>query len=692
MSISVEQAAEMKNELAVVCCRTEEGTVIEAEHLEDPSIFPDLVDSGLLTIPDNCLKIGEVIGATVTETIDSLSPLTPDIVEGAKELVSEDVESVNKDEKAVLKFNKNQGDIIELEDLENPMHFDKLSDSLLIDLDENVLSIKEVLGEKLNQDVEALTPITPNLLEGYEDEIVSKDGSLSAVSNGGVLKIKIAEGKGIDIEVPLQAAGSPVVQETKKKAKEKEEVKDEKIEEEKVIRKLVRKHLKIDEVKFGKETTIEKNTLTIREDICKDAIATEELVKDMKIDIITPKDYEEFSNTIMDVQPIATKEEGELGEGITRVIDGVVVLVTGTDENGVQIGEFGSSEGILERNIMWGRPGSPELGEIFIKTDVVVKEGTGMERPGPMSAHRATDIIVQEIRDALKKVEEDLIVNTEEFVQERHPRKKKIVIIKEIMGQGAMHDNYLLPVEPVGTLGAKANVDLGNVPIMVSPLQVLDGCVHALTCIGPASKETSRHYWREPLVLEAMADEEIDLAGVIFVGSPQINSEKFYVSKLLGMMVEAMDLDGAIVTTEGFGNNHIDFASHIEQVGKRNIPVVGVTYAAIQGQLVVGNKYMDAMIDLNKSRQGIENEILENNCLAYEDAVRILYMLKAKMAGEEVLEPKRSWDPNVKLNNIDLIEKSTGQKIEIEPNETSLKMSRKRREIYEKDELETEEK
>src|SRR5699024_9334817 len=111
-----------------------------------------------------------------------------------------------------------------------------------------------------------------------------------------------------------------------------------------------------------------------------------------------------------------------------------------------------------------------------------------------------------------------------------------------------------------------------------------------------------------------------------------------------------------------------------------------------QGQLVVGNKYMDAMIDLNKSRQGIENEILENNCLAYEDAVRILYMLKAKMAGEEVLEPKRSWDPNVKLNNIDLIEKSTGQKIEIEPNETSLKMSRKRREIYEKDELETEEK
>ena len=64
----------------------------------------------------------------------------------------------------------------------------------------------------------------------------------------------------------------------------------------------------------------------------------------------------------------------------------------------------------------------------------------------------------------------------------------------------------------------------------------------------------------------------------LFVGSPQINAEKFYVSKRLGMIIEAMDVDGAIVTTEGFGNNHIDFATHIEQIGKRGIPVVGMTF------------------------------------------------------------------------------------------------------------------
>ena len=447
----------------------------------------------------------------------------------------------------------------------------------------------------------------------------------------------------------------------------------------------MRKHFKITEVKRGPETKIEGTTLYIREGIEKEAAKTQKLVVDIKLDIITPDKYSTYSETIMDVQPIAVKESGELGSGVTRVIDGAIFMVTGTDEGGVQIGEFGSSEGPMDRNIMWGRPGSPDKGEIFIKTQVTIKAHTNMERPGPLAAHRASDIITEEIRKALKKVDESLVVNTEEFVQTRHKGKKKVLICKEIMGQGAMHDNLILPVEPVGTLGAKPNVDLGNVPVMLSPLEVLDGGIHALTCIGPASKETSRHYFREPLVLAAMADKEIDLCGVLFVGSPQINAEKFYVSRRLGMTVEAVDPDGVIITTEGFGNNHIDFASHHEQVGMRGIPVVGMSFCAVQGALVVGNEYMTHMVDNNKSKQGIENEILENNCLTPEDAIRALVMLKSVMAGEEVKPAERKWNNNVKMNNIELIEKALSIKIPLEDNEQVLEKSKKRAEIYEKD-------
>ncbi|MGU9540021.1 D-proline reductase (dithiol) proprotein PrdA, partial [Clostridium tepidum] len=254
---------------------------------EDPEIFPDMVDSGLLTIPDNCLKVGEVIGAKLLKTVDSLTPLTPDIVEGAKtigdseekaEEVSEELTEEN--EKAVLKYNLKAGDTIKASDLENPMHFEKLVDSLLISLDERVLTRKEVIGATLSVDTPALTPVTPDILEGFEEEVNMSVDSKATI-NGGTLRIKIAEGKGIDIEVPLNGkvstgksvavpavkaekgtvTASPVAVEAKKEVKL----------EEKVIRSVTRKHYKIDKVEFGKETKIEGTTLYIRENICEDA-------------------------------------------------------------------------------------------------------------------------------------------------------------------------------------------------------------------------------------------------------------------------------------------------------------------------------------------------------------------------------------------------------------------------------------
>lgn len=648
MSITKETAQEHINDLAVLCCRTEEGTILAPSNLEDPNILPDLEDSGLLEIPSDNLKIGEVLGAKLLKTVDSLTPLTPDLLEGIKELASENESEEDQD-------NKNQ---------------------------------QEKIPEQSSS--------ADNLVE---DQIKSKQTTSNF--SGGIVKIHIGEGKDINLEIPIGLSGVNAGENTivnsndgaehslqsEKVESPAEESLTKEVNEDKKIRSLTKKHFQIDKVEIGDETKIEGTTLYLRENICQDAVGADDLVCSIKFDIITPADYDKYSETIMDVQPIATKEEDcNLGEGVTRVLDGVVIVVTGTDETGVQIGEFGSSEGILERNIMWNRPGAPDKGEIFIKTEVIIKEKTNMERPGPLAAHKASDFITQEIRNALKEVDDSLVTNEEELTQYRRPAKKKVVIIKEIMGQGAMHDNIILPIEPVGILGGEPNVDLGNVPLVLSPLEVLDGGIHALTCIGPASKETSRHYWREPLVKEIMADDELDLAGIVFVGSPQANSEKFYVSKRLGMLVETMDVDGAFITTEGFGNNHIDFASHHEQVGMRGVPVVGMSFCAEQGALVVGNKYMKYMIDNNKSEQGIENEILSNNTLCPEDAVRAAAMLKAAMFGADVKEAERHFNHHVKDKNIDLIEEETTREVELVPNEQILPKSKKRQEIYDTDE------
>ena len=617
MSITAETAKAHAHDPAVLCCRAEAGITIEPANLEDPAIFDDLVDSGLLNL-DGCLTIEEVLGAKLTKTCDSLCPLTNDVLDGVKAPTTPAEEKAEEEAPA-----------------------------------------------------EEAAPAAPV--------------ATAATVAGGTLKIHIGEGKDINLEIPVGALGATgeAVAEVPAAAVAATATAEAPVEEEKVVGTLTRRHIKITDVQRGPETKIEGTTLYIREGIEAEVIADQELVKDFHLEIITPDQYHTYSETIMDVQPIATKEgDAILGEGATRVLDGVVMMLTGTDEGGVQIGEFGSSEGYLDENIMWGRPGCPDKGEIFIKGNIVVQEKTNMERRGPMAAHTAFDIITQEIREVMKELDDSFIVEDEELKSIRRPGKKKVVIVKEIMGQGAMHDNFILPVEPVGILGARANVDLGNVPVCVSPLEVLDGCIHALTCIGPASKEMSRHYWREPLVLEALHDEEVDLCGVVFVGSPQINAEKYYVSRRVGHTVEMMDVDGAFVTTEGFGNNHIDFASHIEQIGMRGIPVVGLSFCAVQGALVVGNKYMQYMVDNNKSESGIENEVLGCNTLCQEEGIRALAMLKAAMAGEEVKAAEKKWNPNVKSTNVELIEAACGKKIELVDNEQSLPMSQKRKEKY----------
>lgn len=617
MSMDKAKLDKLKNKQAITCCRFEAGSTVDEKILEDPNLIPDFVDSGLLTIPDNILTIGQAMGGKLKVTVDALCPLTTDNVEGYS------LEST-----------------------------------------------------------QAAPVAGGNSMQSSQSVVM---GNKTTTSNG-MISIQIGKGENINISFP--AGGSNILSSNNGESFENQSGGNSSngmpAGAENVLRKLTKHFVKVNDVKIGTKTSFKGNVLTIDKKVTELALSKGDLVDSFEFQIIKEKDYKKISNTIMDVQPIATKVEGELGEGVTRVLDGVVLMLTGIDGNGKQIGEFGSSEGEMDRNIMWNRPGAPDKGDIFIKCNIVIKAGAGMERPGPLSAHIAADVIANEIRNVLKDADVE-INRTEVFEHKRRPGKPKVIVVKEIMGQGAMHDNLILPIEPVGTVGAVPNVDLGNLPVALSPLEILDGGIHALTCIGPASKETSRHYFREPLVMEALNDSEIDFVGCIIIGSPQVNGEKFYVSKRLGMMVEYMNPDGAIITTEGFGNNHIDFAEHHRSIGKRGVKVVGCAYAAQQGALVVGNEYMYAMIDNNKSKLGIENEILSNNTLCKEDAIRALEMIKAVMANEEVEEAERRWDASVKSTNVQRIEEQKNVKVELLPNEQILEKSKKRREIYEKE-------
>lgn len=577
MSISKETANAHLNDPAVLCCLTRKGTAIGPAELEDPAVFADLEDSGLLTLGKDVLKISQVMGAELNTDCDGLTPLTNALLNGAKEATATKAE-------------------------------------------------KSAPAEAPASAAEPTAPATP--------------------AAGGMVHLHLDKAEGLTLDFPAGfAPAGTVLQAGCAEPKY----------EDKVIRTLVKKDYPVKKVVLADSTSYQNGVLTVNTGLIEKAVACSPLVKKVKMIVVTPENRHIYSNTIMDVIPIATKAEGKLGEGVTNVLSGAVFVLTGMDEAGVQIHEFGSCEGYMDEKIRFGRPGCPDEDDIMICVDVEIQKGTGMERRGPFAAHCAIDTIIEAIREQIRDLSDETPVTEETFQDVKRLGRPRVVLVKEIMGQGAMHDNLLVPNEPCGVIGGQKNVDLGNIPVVLSANEVMDGGIHALACIGPATKEITRHFFREPLVKALATDEELNLIGVVFIGSPQVNDEKSYVSERLGALVEALDVEGAIVTTEGFGNNHIDFSENIAAIASRGVPVVGVTFAAYQGQLVVGNKYMDAMIELNKDPEGFENEILADNTTCPEDAARAVLMLKTKMAGVPIAAPDRRWSAEVIRANQKLV-------------------------------------
>ena len=148
MSISAEYAEEHKKSPAVLCCRAEEGIVLSHHNLEDPEIFDDLVDQGLLKL-DACITIEEALGAKLLKTCDSLTPLTKDLVQ-LSEKESGEAEEKESEKEEGREAGDNTGNAVNVEKNGQPF-----------------------------------LPVGQNS------------------SFGGCLKIHIGEGKGIDIQIPV---------------------------------------------------------------------------------------------------------------------------------------------------------------------------------------------------------------------------------------------------------------------------------------------------------------------------------------------------------------------------------------------------------------------------------------------------------------------------------------------------------
>lgn len=247
-----------------------------------------------------------------------------------------------------------------------------------------------------------------------------------------------------------------------------------------ILRRLTRKTFTIKEVQLGDRTEFDHGILFIRRDIGNSFLSTESRIKDVKIQILKPGSYDLFVNSNLDFSPIACKVRGELGEGITHLLSGVTLMLTGIeDKTGFQPANIGSSEGILKEQVVFDRAGTPSSSDFLLHVDVLFQEGEGRTSEGIMAAHRIADRIVQEIRKELIHLDH-MAYTREELYDLEKPGKSKIILVKIVSGLGNMYDTVMFPAEPAGFLDGHSMMRTGNLPYVITSNQCLDGAIHSL--------------------------------------------------------------------------------------------------------------------------------------------------------------------------------------------------------------------
>ena len=113
----------------------------------------------------------------------------------------------------------------------------------------------------------------------------------------------------------------------------------------------------ISSLEYGEENRVTLDGhMTVCPSVAEKIREKEPLIKDISIRIIRPDEHDQHTNTVMDVIPLSAKVLGKVGEGITHTLTGVYVILTGVDEAGRQVCNFGASDGILRDKIAWGGP------------------------------------------------------------------------------------------------------------------------------------------------------------------------------------------------------------------------------------------------------------------------------------------------------------------------------------------------
>ncbi|MBF1053624.1 MAG: glycine/sarcosine/betaine reductase component B subunit [Parvimonas sp.] len=338
----------------------------------------------------------------------------------------------------------------------------------------------------------------------------------------------------------------------------------------------------MNDVKLWSETKVENNVLYINKEELIAHLLEDEHLKSVDVDIAKPGESVRIT-PVKDVVEPRVKVNGAggvfpgviskvdvVGSGRTHVLKGTAVMTVGKI--------VGFQEGIID---MCG-PGAeytPFSKTINIVLNLEPAEGVetyAYEKAARMAGLKAATFLGL----AGKEVEPDEVevFETKPLFEQAEELKDlpKVAYVQMLQSQGLLHDTYVYGVD------AKQIV-----PTLLYPTELMDGAILSGNCVSSCDKNTTYHHLNNPVV-RAMYEQhgkEINFVGVIITNENVYLADKERSSNWTAKLCEFLNLDGAIVSQEGFGNPDTDLIMNCKKIEGKGVKTVIITdeYAGRDG-------------------------------------------------------------------------------------------------------------
>lgn len=339
----------------------------------------------------------------------------------------------------------------------------------------------------------------------------------------------------------------------------------------------------IKDIQFADTSKIEDGILYVDKGAVKAVALKDEHIKIVTFDIAKPGESVRIT-PVKDVIEPRVKVEGKggvfpgiiskvdtVGSGKTYALKGMAVVTAGRI--------VGFQEGIID---MTGpgadyTPFSKTLNLVMVCEPVEGIKQHEYEKAVRFAGFRVAAYIGELARNLTPdetKVYETCGVK-EDITQ--YPDLPRVAYVQMLQSQGLLHDTYVYGVDAKKIL-----------PTILSPTEIMDGAIVSGNCVSACDKNPTYVHENNPVVHDLFEEhgKTLNFVCQIITNENVYLADKERSSDWTAKLCKMLDLDGVIVSQEGFGNPDTDLIMNCKKIEAEGIKTVIITdeYAGRDGK------------------------------------------------------------------------------------------------------------